>query len=111
MLRSFDYAARTAVDRQRQRGATQPSDIAALSVGWRAEAERTFLKAYGLARDDSSSGSHLSGGELLPLFLADKLFYEIVYEGENRPVLLPIPLKAALEMLEPVTEMAEESVE
>jgi maltose alpha-D-glucosyltransferase/alpha-amylase len=111
MLRSFDYAARTAVDLQKQRGASQLGDIEALSLVWRAEAERTFLKAYGLARDDLPSGSHLRTGELLPLFLADKLFYEIVYEGVNRPVLLPIPLKAALEMLEPVSETAEESVE
>jgi len=108
MLRSFDYAARTAVDRQKQRGASQLDEIKARAIDWRSHAERRFLRAYGMARDDSLSGSHLAGGELLPLFLADKLFYEIVYEGANRPVLLPIPLCAALELVEPIDGAGEE---
>jgi maltose alpha-D-glucosyltransferase/alpha-amylase len=111
MVRSFDYAARTAVDRQRQRGASQLDEIEARAMTWRSHAERRFLRAYGRARDDSLSGSHLAGGELLPLFLADKLFYEIVYEGANRPVLLPIPLRAALELVEPIDGPAEEDDE
>jgi maltose alpha-D-glucosyltransferase/alpha-amylase len=61
-----------------------------------------------MTRDVSASGSHLAGGELLPLFLADKLFYEIVYEGVNRPLLLAIPLRAALELVEPMDNLAEE---
>ena len=108
MLRSFDYAARTAVDRQRQRGASQLDEIESRALHWRSLAERRFLRAYGMARDDSASGSHLAGGELLPLFLADKLFHEILYEGANRPVLLPIPLRAALELVEPLDGAAEE---
>jgi maltose alpha-D-glucosyltransferase / alpha-amylase len=108
MLRSFDYAARTAVDRQKQRGAGHVEEIEARALNWRSLAERRFLRAYGMARDDSASGSHLAGGELLPLFLADKLFHEIVYEGANRPVLLSIPLRAALELVEPLEELAEE---
>jgi maltose alpha-D-glucosyltransferase/alpha-amylase len=108
MLRSFDYAARTAVDRQRQRGASQLDQIESRGLNWRSQAERRFLRAYGMARDDSASGSHLAGGELLPLFLADKLFYEIVYEGVNRPLLLAIPLRAALELVEPMDNLAEE---
>jgi maltose alpha-D-glucosyltransferase/alpha-amylase len=110
MLRSFDYAARTAADRQKQRGAGQLTEIEAMALDWRSHAERTFLRAYGMARDDSLSGSHLAGGELLPLFLADKLFYEIVYEGTNRPYQLAIPLRAALELVEPMSEIAEETV-
>jgi maltose alpha-D-glucosyltransferase/alpha-amylase len=108
MLRSFDYAARTAMDRQRQRGASQLDEIEVRSLNWRALAERRFLRAYGMARDDSASGSHLAGGELLPLFLADKLFQEIVYEGMNRPVFLSIPLRAALELVEPMEELSKE---
>ncbi len=111
MLRSFDYAARTAVDRQKQRGASQLEEIEARALSWRSHAERRFLRAYGMARDDSLSGSHLAGGELLPLFLADKLFYEIVYEGANRPVLLSLPLRAALELVEPIDSPGEEEDE
>lgn len=55
-----------------------------------------------MARDDSTGGSHLAGGELLPLFLADKLFEEILYEGANRPVYLATPLRAALELVAPL---------
>jgi maltose alpha-D-glucosyltransferase/alpha-amylase len=111
MLRSFDYAARTAVDRQKQRGASQLDEIEARALSWRSHAERRFLRAYGMARDDSLSGSHLAGGELLPLFLADKLFFEIVYEGANRPVLLSLPLRAALELVEPIDSPGEEEGE
>ncbi|MEM9592609.1 MAG: putative maltokinase, partial [Pseudomonadota bacterium] len=102
MLRSFDYAARTAVDRQRQRGATQLEEIEARGMEWRSLAERRFLRSYGMARDDSTGGSHLAGGELLPLFLADKLFEEILYEGANRPIFLATPLRAALELVAPL---------
>ena len=102
MLRSFDYAARTAMDRQRQRGATHLDDIETRGLNWRSLAERRFLRAYGMARDDSTGGSHLAGGELLPLFLADKLFEEIVYETANRPVYLATPLRAALELVAPL---------
>ncbi len=111
MLRSFDYAARTAVDRQKQRGASQLDQIEARALNWRSLAERRFLRAYGMARDDSASGSHLAGGELLPLFLADKLFQEILYEGVNRPVVLPIPLRAALELVEPLDESSSEEAD
>ncbi len=111
MLRSFDYATRTAADRQKQRGASQLEEIEARALNWRSHAERRFLRAYGMARDDSLSGSHLAGGELLPLFLADKLFFEIVYEGANRPILLSLPLRAALELVEPVESAGEEEDE
>jgi len=111
MLRSFDYAARTAMDRQTQRGASQLEEIEERSLNWRALAERRFLRSYGMARDDTASGSHLAGGELLPLFLADKLFQEILYEGMNRPVFLSIPLRAALELVEPMEELTKEDTD
>ncbi len=71
-------------------------------MAWRADAERVFLHAY-----EAAYGERW-GASLLPLFLAEKLMQEIAYEGAHRPVLLPIPLKAALAMLEPVTEPREE---
>jgi maltose alpha-D-glucosyltransferase/alpha-amylase len=111
MLRSFDYAASMAVDRLRQRGVGQISEIEALALSWRSAAERNFLRAYGATLTVASSGAQVPGGELLPLFLADKLLYEIVYEATNRPLLLSIPLKGALRLLEPAQEKAEEAVE
>jgi maltose alpha-D-glucosyltransferase/alpha-amylase len=111
MLRSFDYAARLAVDRQRQRGVGQINEIEALALSWRADAERGFLQAYGAARTDASNSVQIPDGDLLPLFLADKLLDEIVHEATNRSLLLSIPVKAALHMLEPAQEKAEEAVQ
>jgi maltose alpha-D-glucosyltransferase/alpha-amylase len=111
MLRSFDYAARMAADRQRQRGVGQINEIEALALSWRADAERGFLQAYGATRTDASNSVQVPDGELLPLFLADKLLDEIVHEATNRPLLLSIPVKAALQLLEPAQEKAEEAVQ
>ncbi len=112
MLRSFDYAARTAIDRQRQRGVGQLAEIEAKALNWRAAAEHTFLEAYKRALAGTGKpASALPGRELLPLFLIDKLLYEIIYEGLNRPVWLSVPLKAALELIEPSFARAEETVE
>ncbi len=112
MLRSFDYAARTAIDRQRQRGVGQLAEIEAKALNWRAAAEYTFLEAYRRALAGTGKpAAALPSRELLPLFLIDKLLYEIIYEGLNRPVWLSVPLKAALELIEPSFARAEETVE
>jgi maltose alpha-D-glucosyltransferase / alpha-amylase len=110
MLRSFDYAASMAVDRLRQRGVGQISEIEVLALSWRSAAERHFLRAYGATLVDDPSGAQVPS-DLLPLFLADKLLYDIGYEAVNRPLLLSIPLKAALQLLEPAQEKTEEVVE
>ena len=112
MLSSFDYAARTAIDRQRQRGGGDLAEIEALALAWRAAAERTLLAAYEAVLGDGSGGLDADGAglPLLPLFRADKLLDDIVYEAENRQLLLSIPLKSALELVEPAAVRAEETV-
>jgi maltokinase len=71
MLRSLDYAARTAELTAR---------VAAVS--WLGEARDAFLRAYG------------RGGPLVDAFELEKALYEVRYEANNRPDWLWLPLGA-----------------
>jgi maltose alpha-D-glucosyltransferase/alpha-amylase len=100
MLRSLDYAANMAIDRQRQKGLGQPGDIEAWAYAWRDQASRIFLEAYAAVLVEAGERElDVSAQELLPFFLADKLLYEIGYEALNRPPWLWVPVKAALELI------------
>jgi trehalose synthase-fused probable maltokinase len=82
MLRSLDYAARTA-----EAGAHAPEFAA---DRWLAEARAAFLEAYG------DIGPEQRG--LLDAFELEKACYEVRYEASNRPGWLWLPL-AAVERL------------
>jgi maltokinase len=71
MLRSLDYAARTAA-------ATAPGAAGT----WMPEARQAFLDAYG------------AGGPLIEAFELEKACYEVRYEASNRPDWLSLPLDA-----------------
>jgi trehalose synthase-fused probable maltokinase len=75
MLRSLDYAARTAVP-----DATGDLD----TTGWLAGARAAFLSGYGVDIDRS----------LLAAFELEKACYEVRYEASNRPDWLWLPLAA-----------------
>jgi maltokinase len=77
MLRSFDYAARTAAG---------DAETAA-SLG---EARAAFLDAYGGPADDA----------LLAAFELEKACYEVRYEANNRPDWLSLPLAAVARLVE-----------
>ena len=76
LLRSLDYAARTA-----QRSATS-----LVADAWLAEARRAFVAAYG--------GISPSERALLDAFELEKACYEVRYEAGNRPEWLWLPLAA-----------------
>jgi maltose alpha-D-glucosyltransferase/alpha-amylase len=80
LLRSLDYAARTAAAR----------DPAFAPDAWLAEARGAFLAAYGDVGED--------GRALLDAFELEKACYEVRYEASNRPAWLWLPV-AALERL------------
>jgi maltose alpha-D-glucosyltransferase/alpha-amylase len=81
MLRSFDYAARTA----------ERSSATALDAdAWLEEARRAFLAAYGPLSADELA--------LLRAFEAEKACYEVRYEANNRPDWTWLPI-GALERL------------
>jgi predicted trehalose synthase len=77
MLRSFDYAVRTA-----ERAGAGPAD----ADGWLEQARAAFLAAYGRLRPDD--------GELLAAFELEKACYEVRYEANNRPDWTWLPLDA-----------------
>jgi maltokinase len=81
MLRSLDYAARTA-ERDGPDGFAPEA--------WLADARATFLAAYG--------GEAIGHPDLLAALEAEKACYEVRYEANNRPDWTWLPL-AALERL------------
>ncbi len=106
MLRSFDYAARNAIERLRARGIAGDR-IEAAALGWRGEAEATFARAYDrtIGTPDIPRVESGEGRALVELFLLEKLFYEIGYEALNRPAWLRIPLSGAIAQMQAETEI------
>jgi maltose alpha-D-glucosyltransferase/alpha-amylase len=107
LLRSIDYAAAARIE-QKGVGAVPVSDKQKdeLIVQFCARASRAFLDGYGTA-----IGSN--GGEreqrLLDLFLLEKAAYEIVYEANNRPTWIAVPMTGlaaiATRVLDEVAEL------
>jgi maltose alpha-D-glucosyltransferase/alpha-amylase len=102
MLRSFDYAARVAVDRVAAPGIDRDDAARALALSWRDQASRDFLSAYveGMKGAPNYPDNEATAAGLLDLFLLHKAFYEIGYEAANRPNWLPIPVQGVLDLLD-----------
>ncbi len=99
MLRSFDYAAATALSREAE------ADIRRLEPWtrpWVETASRSFLEGYlSVAQGESFLPPKAEDGRmLLETFLLEKAMYEIGYELSYRPDFLPIPLRAVLRHME-----------
>jgi maltose alpha-D-glucosyltransferase/alpha-amylase len=103
MLRSFDYAALTAL----KSGDFRPDDVARLrssANGWTFWVSVVFLKSY---LETSRSGGFLPTSKdelknLLDLHLLHKAVYELNYELNNRPDWVGVPIRGVLEILHPV---------
>jgi maltose alpha-D-glucosyltransferase/alpha-amylase len=98
MLRSFNYAADTALAEQ----STDLEKFKPLLRAWEAEVVRNFLTAY----DKAAHGSGLLATDpsqrgLLDLFLLEKALYELCYELDDRPDWVAIPLHSILSLLQP----------
>ncbi|MGH6877476.1 MAG: maltose alpha-D-glucosyltransferase [Rhizomicrobium sp.] len=102
MVRSFDYAAGI-IERERKLAAGAPGQARAseLLKQFRNLAERRFLEAYGEGR-----GRPLDSGErqIVKAFGIEKAAYEIVYEVNNRPDWVDIPLRGLAECLQRAPE-------
>jgi len=98
MLRSFEYAAHAALD-------AQPFHQAALSAPaahWSAKTQRAFLDRW-LATTSGAvfrAANPKQEDSLLEAFLLEKALYEVIYEINNRPAWLPIPLRGVVRLLE-----------
>ncbi len=98
MLRSFSYAARSGLDRHLQRHPENQSTLQAWSAAWENGACNEFLRGY---REAASGRTDLlpqpaEGQCLLLALLLEKAMYELLYELNNRPTWLPIPLKGLI---------------
>jgi trehalose synthase-fused probable maltokinase len=98
MMRSFDYAAFSAVDAQRE----QTEALSSYAAKCSADAQTTFFNTWlGV-----TNGAVFRAAEpaqefrLVEVFLLEKALYEVLYEINNRPTWLPIPLRGVLRLLE-----------
>jgi len=102
MVRSFDYAASTALlDHTLPRPGTA-EELQAAVQDWQERSVGYFLEEYRRATEGCPSvpAEAEAFDRLLDLFILEKALYEICYEAANRPQWLPIPLKGVRRLLE-----------
>jgi maltose alpha-D-glucosyltransferase/alpha-amylase len=102
MIRSFDYAAATALlDHTLPRPGTG-EELQSAVDDWRKRSVGYFLEEYRLATEGCSTVPAEAGtfDGLLDLFILEKALYEICYEAANRPDWLSIPVKGVGRLLE-----------
>jgi maltose alpha-D-glucosyltransferase/alpha-amylase len=101
MMRSFSYAAFAALDLHRQR---HPESAAALEIwatAWERAASAAFLSNYRevIATNPELLPQPEQAQAMLLAFLLEKALYELLYELNNRPSWLRIPLGGVLSLL------------
>jgi maltose alpha-D-glucosyltransferase/alpha-amylase len=102
MLRSFDYAIRSALMDLGAERADQLERLEPWVRLWEERTRRAFLDGY---REGASGAISYPEGEeqaraLIELFTLEKALYEIRYELDNRPDWVGIPIKSVLDLLE-----------
>jgi maltose alpha-D-glucosyltransferase/alpha-amylase len=104
MLRSFHYAPHAVVFGQAPGFVIRSEDVAALESGarfWHRWVSGRFLRAY---LDEAAKGRVLpenitQARSMLRCYLIEKALYEIVYELNNRPDWVRIPIRGVLDLL------------
>jgi maltose alpha-D-glucosyltransferase / alpha-amylase len=104
MLRSFHYAPYAVVHGQSHGSVIRAEDVDKLETGarfWHRWVTAAFLRAY---FEVSANAAHLPSAReetavLLDAYLIEKALYEIVYELNNRPEWVRIPLRGVMELL------------
>ncbi len=105
MLRSFQYAAYTALFGHLETAMVRPEDLAAMEPWaqlWNVWISSTFLDSY---LKHTASGGFLPSNRdevniLLNIYLFEKALYELGYELNNRPDWVRIPLIGILQLLQ-----------
>jgi len=102
MLRSFDYAIRSALMDLGAERADQLERLEPWVRLWEERTRRAFLDGY---REGASGAISYPEDEeqaraLIELFTLEKALYEIRYELDNRPDWVGIPIKSFLDLLE-----------
>ena len=101
MLRSFSYAAWSGLDQYVQRHPDRRASVEQWTRLWKNTVSSEFLKAYwhtasqhkGLLPERAQSDTLLNG------YLLEKALYELLYELNNRPTWVRIPLDGILELI------------
>jgi maltose alpha-D-glucosyltransferase/alpha-amylase len=102
MLRSFNYAAHTALAHAVAEQTKDLPKFEPLLHDWEAEVKQVFLTAYKEAISCSGPiSSDAAFYDLLDLFLLEKALYEVRYELNNRPDWVVIPIEGILSLLQP----------
>ena len=101
MIRSFSYAAHAALEQFLTAHPTSAADTAPLQAWarhWQNHASTEFLRAYRdtIAANPSLLPSPQQCDALLAAYLLEKALYELLYELNNRPAWLHIPLAGIL---------------
>ena len=105
MLRSFDYAAWTIIDRLSHDHPAHAERLEAILGDWRRITVKAFLQNYLSAMQGVPSlpADRDEAEDLLELHLIEKALYEINYEAANRPRWLHIPLSGLAGLVEPAS--------
>ncbi len=114
MVRSFHYAAHSALIEEQARGLFHPENVplmASWADYWYRWVGAAFLKRY---MEVAAEGNYLpkTGHEfevLFNAFLMEKAIYEIGYEMDNRPDWIAIPLEGIEQLLGPSPDGRNES--
>lgn len=98
MLRSFSYAAWAGLDQYMQRHPDRHSALEAWARLWQEAVSTEFLRTY---RQVASADADLlpapaHSDTLLSAYLLEKSLYELLYELNNRPTWVRVPLTGIL---------------
>jgi maltose alpha-D-glucosyltransferase/alpha-amylase len=103
MLRSFSYAARSALITFSQRYPEKYPTLELWATAWENAAANSFLAGYKqtLAPNPSLIPDPTNADTMLSALLLEKALYELLYELNNRPTWLSIPLNGLLTLTQP----------
>jgi maltose alpha-D-glucosyltransferase/alpha-amylase len=102
MIRSFHYAAYTALAREAEARSENPAEFEPWVLYWYLWVSAAFLRSY----VESSEGAPFMPRSreelqvLFDVFLLQKAIYELRYEINNRPEWVRIPLHGIVQLLE-----------
>jgi maltose alpha-D-glucosyltransferase/alpha-amylase len=101
MIRSFDYAAATAVRHHAESRPAAAPRMAELADAWRQRAVDGFRAAYrkSMRGCPSYPASKKQAREMIAFFTLERAVHEVTYELANRPAWVEIPLKGLLGIL------------
>jgi maltose alpha-D-glucosyltransferase/alpha-amylase len=102
MLRSFSYAARSVAKRQIELHPETAGPLTAWAAAWESAAGGAFLRKYreGMLRHSALVPQPAQERLLLQALLLEKALYELLYELNNRPTWVSIPLLGVLTVLD-----------